>query len=95
MQRNELQVFIETERGQYLMAKALACAAKFYSPQEDGKDMANALIKYFPQFPELLNTNIVDDVILDTKKDDLSFWEAMAEVAWSATNDTHERRDES
>ena len=54
------------------------------------------LTKYFPQFPELLKTNVISDVILDTKpKQELSFWEAMAEVAWSASDDKFDRRDES
>ena len=96
MQRTELQEYLGTERGLYILAKALACAAIHFEDTVEAKEMATVLTKYFPQFPELLKTNVISDVILDTKpKQELSFWEAMAEVAWSASDDKYDRRDES
>ncbi len=81
---SELRDYIGTQRGQYLIAKALAYAANYFNPSEDSKEMAHILTKYFPQFPELLGTNIIDDVVLENKDRQLTFWEAMAEMAWSS-----------
>ena len=86
MGHTELQNYVVSDRGQYILSKALSVAARYFNPSDDAREMATILTKYFPQFPELLNTNIINDVILNTKTDDtnLTFWEAMAEVAWSA-----------
>ena len=97
MQRTELQEYMDTKRGKYIIAKALMYATRYFDPSDESREMATVLTKYFPQFPELLKTNIISDVILDTEpaEDNLTFWEAMAEVAWSESNDKYERRDES
>ena len=84
MQRTELQEYMESERGKYIIAKALTYAIKYFEPSSESKEMATVLTKYFPQFPELLKTNIISDVILDTAPmTAMTFWETMAEVAWS------------
>ena len=97
MQRTELQEYMDTKRGKYIIAKALMYATRYFDPSDESREMATVLTKYFPQFPELLKTNFIRDVILDTEpaEDNLTFWEAMAEVAWSESSDTYEKRDKS
>ena len=91
MGHTDLQNYVATERGQYILAKALAQAAHHFHPSDDAKEMATVLTKYFPQFPELLKTNVISDVILENNPEvQLTFWEAMAEVAWSSTDDKDE-----
>ena len=86
MGHTELQKYVATERGQYILSKALSFAANNFNHSTEAKEMAIVLIKYFPQFPELLNTHIVSDTILDTQVEPkLTYWEAMAEMAWSST----------
>lgn len=93
MQRTELQEYMDSERGKYIIAKALTYATRYFQPSEDAREMATVLTKYFPQFPELLKTNVIDDVILEKPQtEQFSFWEAMAEVAWSAADDKHDGR---
>jgi hypothetical protein len=88
MQRTELQEYMESERGKYIIAKALTYAIKYFNPSDEASEMATVLTKYFPQFPELLKTHLISDIILDTTPDSrMSFWEAMAEVAWSESKD--------
>tara|TARA_Y100000310_G_scaffold326651_1_gene391859 strand:+ start:1022 stop:1279 length:258 start_codon:yes stop_codon:yes gene_type:complete len=85
---------MDTKRGKYIIAKALMYATRYFDPSDESREMATVLTKYFPQFPELLKTNIIDDVILDKpNNEDLTFWEAMAEVAWSASDDKYAGRD--
>ena len=88
---------MDTKRGKYIIAKALMYATRYFDPSDESREMATVLTKYFPQFPEILKTNIISDVILDTEpaEDNLTFWEAMAEVAWSESSDTYEKRDKS
>lgn len=94
MQRTELQEYMDSERGKYIIAKALTYATRYFQPSEDAREMATVLTKYFPQFPELLKTNIIDEVILEKPQtEQFSFWEAMAEVAWSASDDKHDGRE--
>ena len=94
MQRTELQEYMDSERGKYIIAKALTYATRYFHPSEDAREMATVLTKYFPQFPELLKTNIIDEVILEKPQtEQFSFWEAMAEVAWSASDDKHDGRE--
>ena len=97
MQRTELQEYMDTKRGKYIIAKALMYATRYFDPSDESREMATVLTKYFPQFPEILKTNIISDVILDTEpaEDNLTFWEAMAEVAWRESSDTYEKRDKS
>ena len=84
----ELQNYVMSDRGQYIFSKALSIAARHFAPSEDSKEMATILTKYFPQFPELLKTDVISDIILEKKAEpQLTYWEAMAEVAWSAVDD--------
>ena len=88
MERAELQNYVVSDRGQYILSKALSVAARFYNPSDDAREMATILTKYFPQFPELLKTDIINDTILNTRiEPQLTYWEAMAEMAWSASDD--------
>ena len=86
MGHTELQNYVVSDRGQYILSKALSVAARHFNPSDDATEMATVLTKYFPQFPELLNTNVVSETILDTQLEpQLTYWEAMAEMAWSST----------
>lgn len=88
MEHTNLQNYVISDRGQYIFSKALSIAARHFSPSEDAKEMATVLTKYFPQFPELLNTNLISEIILEPKSEpQLTYWEAMAEMAWSASDD--------
>jgi len=88
MGHTDLQNYVVSDRGQYILSKALSVAARYFNPSNDATEMATVLTKYFPQFPELLNTNIVSDIILEKKPEpQLTYWEAMAEMAWSASDD--------
>jgi len=88
MGHTDLQNYVVSDRGQYILSKALSVAARHFTPSEDATEMAIILTKYFPQFPELLHTNVVSDTILENKPEpQLTYWEAMAEMAWSSILD--------
>jgi len=88
MEYTDFQNYVNSDRGQYILSKALSVAARHFNPSDDAREMATILTKYFPQFPELLNTDIINETILINKPESqLAYWEAMAEMAWSAIVD--------